>query len=70
MTIDLFHQLVYEHDGYHAIRDYTKDIPQTDVFDSEDIWIGCTNISEPTSIRSNVKKIIEYHIKWKMRNGL
>lgn len=42
VMVDLFHELVWECDGYKAVKDYTGERARTDVYRPDGRWIGCS----------------------------
>ena len=59
--IDLFHQLVFQQDGFVAIADFTKEHqPQTDVYTPDGVWCGCTGASHQLTVMADIKHIINF----------
>lgn len=67
MEIDLFHQKVYEEDGYLAIADYTGQWRDVDIYDPSGKWFGGTGAVNDLSMMSDVRLIIKWHKRWRGR---
>lgn len=69
MQYDLFHQLVYEDNGYKAVRIVDDEpFPSVHVYTPDGEWCGCTNASNYYSWTSAVREIIKYNRQWQQQN--
>jgi hypothetical protein len=57
--VDLFHQVLFQGDGYVAIINYMEHpFPQVNVYDPHGEWCGCTNSLNEASRLAAVRHII------------
>lgn len=70
MQYDLFHQLVYEENGYKAVRIVDDEpFPSYNVYTPSGEWCGCTNAINYYSWMSAVREIIKYNMQYNMRKN-
>lgn len=64
--LDLFHQLIYEADGYQAILIVDDEpFPHVSVYQPDGDWCGATNAENHYSRLSAIREIINYNKQWK-----
>ena len=64
--IDLFHQLIYEADGYQAILIVgIEPSPYVSVYQPDGEWCGGTNAENHYSRLSAIREIIKHNKRWK-----
>ena len=61
VVVDLFHQVVWEGDGYRAVTDYTGEWLRTDVYRPDGVWIGCSGAENRWTILADVRIIVSWH---------
>lgn len=63
--IDLFHQPIYEADGYQAILIVgIEPFPHVSVYQPDGEWCGATNAENHYSRLSAIREIINYNKQW------
>ena len=64
--IDLFHQLIYEADGYQAILIVDDEpFPHVNVYQPDGEWCGCTNAENRFSRLAAIRETIKINKRWK-----
>lgn len=58
VMVDLFHELVWEGDGYKAVKDYTGERARTDVYRPDGRWIGCSGAENRWTMLADVRIIV------------
>ena len=65
--IDLFHQLVFQQDGFVAISDFMAEHhPRVDVYTPDGIWVGLTGASNTYTQMADIRHIIKYRKGFKV----
>lgn len=64
--IDLFHQLIYEADGYQAILIVDDEpFPHVSVYRQDGEWCGGTNAENHYSRMAAIRETIKHNKRWK-----
>ena len=70
-TLDLFHQLIYEADGYQAILIVDDEpFPHVSVYQPDGEWCGATNAENHYSRLSAIREIINHNKQWRRAKSL
>lgn len=70
-TLDLFHQLIYEADGYQAILIVDNEpFPHVNVYRPDGEWCGGTNVVNHYSRLGAIREIINHNKRWRRANLL
>ena len=63
--IDLFHEMVYQSpEGFVAVRDYTDDHIQVNIYTPDGIWCGSSGASCHATVMADIRSIIKCRIKF------